>query len=143
MRLREIMTRDVEVVRPEDSIADAARKMEDLNVGALPVCDNGRLVGVLTDRDVTVRATAEGANPRTHSVGDTMTRDLVYCTEDQDVSDAEELMRTRQIRRLPILGSDQRLVGIVSLGDLATDDEDSRRSGRILEGVSEPSEPDR
>jgi CBS domain-containing protein len=143
MQIRDIMTRNVEVVRPDSTIAEAARKMDQLNVGSLPVCDGERLVGFLTDRDITVRSTAAGDDPRTRAVSDAMTRDVVYCREDQDVQTAAEMMRSKQIRRLPIIGADKKLVGIVALGDIATDDADGRLSERILEAVSEPSEPDR
>jgi CBS domain-containing protein len=140
--IREVMTKSPEVIRPEATLAEAAKKMDELNVGSLPVCDGERLVGYLTDRDITVRATAAGDDPKGRTVSDTMTREVLYCRDDQPVRDAAELMRTRQIRRLPIINSDKKLVGIVALGDLATDLPE-QTSGDILEAVSEPSQPDR
>ena len=143
MQLREVMTRNPEVVQPDATLEEAARKMDQLDVGPLPVCDGDRLVGLVTDRDITVRATAAGKDPRSTVIREAMTQDIVYCYEDQDVRDAARMMEDKQIRRLPILNREQRLVGIVSLGDLATDTRDERLSGRILEQVSEPGQPDR
>jgi CBS domain-containing protein len=116
--------------------------MRDMDIGPLPVCgDNDRLVGMLTDRDITVRAVAEGQDPRTAKVRDAMTPDIVYCFEDQDVSEAAQLMKDQQIRRLVVLNRDKRLVGIVSLGDLAVETGDERLAGNTLEAVSEPVRP--
>ena len=143
MLLKDIMTREVEVISPRASIEEAARKMDQLNVGPLPVCDGSRLVGMITDRDITVRATAAGEDPRTARVGETMTKDVVYCFEDQDVSDAAQMMQIQQVRRLPVLDRSKRLVGIVALGDLATDMRDNRVSGDVLEQVSERAQTDR
>jgi CBS domain-containing protein len=143
MQLKEVMTREVEVISPEASIEEAARKMDQLNVGPLPVCDGSHLIGMLTDRDITVRATAAGKNPRTAHVRDAMTTDVLYCFDDQDVSEAARMMQAQQVRRLPVLDRSKRLVGIVSLGDLATDPDDDRLSGEVLEQVSEPARPDR
>ena len=137
------MTRDVETVRPDTTLAEAARKMDQLNVGPLPVCDGDRLVGIVTDRDITVRATSAGKDPRSTPIREAMTQDLVYCYEDQDVQDATRLMQDKQIRRVPVLNREQRVVGIVSLGDIASDARDDRMSGRVLEDVSQPSNPDR
>jgi CBS domain-containing protein len=143
MLLREIMSRDVEVIRPDATIQDAAQRMRSLDVGSLPVCDGERLVGVITDRDITVRATAEGSDPSTRQVRDVMTDDVVYCFEDQDVEEAARLMSERQIRRLVILNRDKRLVGIVAMADLAVGTDDEEMSGEVLEAVSEPSAPAR
>jgi CBS domain-containing protein len=137
------MTPEVEVVSPEVTLQEAAEKMRRLDVGPLPVCDGDRLVGMLTDRDITVRAVAEGCNPTTTTVREAMTPDIVYCFEDQEVQEAARLMAQYQIRRLPILNRDKRLVGIVSLGDLVVSTGDQTRAGEILEHVSEPSEPRR
>jgi CBS domain-containing protein len=143
MQLREVMTRNVETVRPDASLEEAARKMDDLNVGPLPVCDGDRLVGLVTDRDITVRATAAGKDPRSTPIREAMSQDLVYCYEDQDVQDAAQLMQDKQIRRVPVLNRQQRMVGIVSLGDIAAEGRDDRMSGETLGRVSEPSNPDR
>lgn len=143
MQLREVMTRNVDVVQPDASLEEAARKMDQLNVGPLPVCDGDRLVGMVTDRDITVRATSAGKDPRSTPIREAMSRDIVYCYEDQDVQDAARLMQDKQIRRVPVLSREQRVVGIVSLGDLASQGTDDRTSGRVLEDISRPSEPDR
>jgi CBS domain-containing protein len=139
MLVNEIMTRDVECIRPDTPLQEAARKMRDLNVGPLPICgDDDRLAGILTDRDITVRAVAEGKDPRTTPVRDIMSRGIVYCFEDQDVTQAARLMEEKQIRRVLVLNRDKRLVGIVSLGDLAVDTHDHELAGEALEAVSEP-----
>src|SRR4051812_43405131 len=144
MQVSEVMTRNVECVRPGDSLQQAARKMRDLDVGPLPVCgDNDRLVGMVTDRDIVVRAVAEGWDPKNTRVGDAMTPDVVYCMEDQDVVEAARLMKDRAIRRLVVLNSDKRLVGIVSLGDLAVEISDAKLAGKTLQEVSEPASPNR
>lgn len=143
MQVREIMTKNVEVVRPDATLQDAARKMKGLDVGPMPVCDGDRLLGMLTDRDITIRAVADGMDPRQTAVGNLMTPDVVYCFDDQDVRDAARIMQDRQIRRLLVLNRDKRLVGIVSLGDIAVDTQSAGTSGETLERVSEPSEPQR
>ena len=134
------MTRHVEVIHPDATLREAAQKMKTLDVGPVPVCDGERLQGMLTDRDITIRATAEGRDPNTTRVRDVMTPDMVYCFEDQDVREAARIMEERQIRRLVVLNRDKRLVGIVSLGDLATqtsDEElDSSELSETLSGVS-------
>ena len=138
MKLKEIMTREVEIVHPDDSLQTAAQKMRYRNVGFLPVCDGDRLIGVLTDRDIALRATAEGVDPSKSLSKEWVTNPVVYCFEDQDVDEAAQLMREHQIRRLVILGrDDKRLVGVVSLGDLATNIEE-KKSGEVLQEVSEP-----
>jgi CBS domain-containing protein len=141
MQLRDIMTPGVEVIAPEATLQQAAQKMSRLDVGPLPVCDGEQLVGMLTDRDITVRAVAEGCDPTTTTVREAMTPDIVYCFEDQEVQEATSLMEQYQIRRLPILNRNKRLVGIVSLGDLAVNTKDPRQAGEVLEQVSEPAEP--
>jgi len=139
MQLKDIMTRDVEVIAPDQSLQLAAEKMRALDVGPLPVCDGDRLVGVLTDRDIVVRGTAEGRDPFTTTVREVMTDDVVYAFEGDDVRHAAQMMRDKQIRRLLVLDRDRRLVGIVSLGDLAVDAGDANQSGKVLEEVSQPS----
>jgi CBS domain-containing protein len=117
--------------------------MKALDVGALPVCENDRLVGMLTDRDITVRATAESLPPGLGRVRDVMTPNIIYCYEDQLVTEAVRLMEDNRIRRLPVLNRDKRLVGIVSLGDLAVKTGDEELTGEVLEQVSEPAAPRR
>jgi CBS domain-containing protein len=120
MQLREIMTTDVEVIRPETCVSEAAQKMRSLDVGALPVCEGERLVGMVTDRNITIRAAAYGHDPNTTPVRDYMSSDLICCFEDQDIKEAEELMRQRRVRRLPILTREKQIAGIVALDDLAS-----------------------
>jgi CBS domain-containing protein len=139
MQLKNIMTEEVDVIAPETSICEAAKRMRSLDVGALPVCDGNRLVGMLTDRDLAIRAVAEGRDPNRTTAEDTMSPEIIYCFDDQDTAEAERVMRERQVRRLPVVNRDKRLVGIVSLGDLATKD-DVSAAGETLEKVSQPSE---
>jgi CBS domain-containing protein len=110
-----------------------------LNVGSLPVVEGERVVGILTDRDIVVRGLALGFNPRTASVADVMTRNVQTCSVDDDVEDVAHQMRDLQVRRLLVVDEQERLIGIVSLGDLAMEMEDQRLAGRVLEGISEPS----
>jgi CBS domain-containing protein len=139
MQVRDVMTKGAECVRPADSLQQAAQKMRVLDVGPLPVCgDQDRLVGMITDRDIAVRAVAEACDPRTTAVQDVMTPDVVYCYEDQDVQQAARLMQEHQVRRLVVLNRDKRLVGIVSLGDLAVGTGDEKLAGKTLEEVSLP-----
>ena len=143
MKIKEIMSRDVQVIHPDSMIQEAAGKMKTLDIGSLPVCDNQRLLGVLTDRDIAVRAVASGRDPGTTKVSDTMTPELIYCFEDENVKEAAKLMERHQIRRLPILNREKNLVGIVSLGDLALESGDDKMSGQVLEEISEPNAPKR
>jgi len=140
-RISEVMTRGVEVVRPDESLQHAAQLMDELNIGALPVCDGARIVGMITDRDITVRATAAGLPPGETCVSEVMTAQTRWCTQNESTDDVMKQMGDVQIRRLPVLNEDNELVGIVSLGDLAT-----RQSGHVdeaLRDISWPSEPDR
>jgi CBS domain-containing protein len=138
MKVKEIMTKEVEILHPDDSLKEAAQKMRVRNVGFLPVCDGDRLVGVLTDRDITLRAMAEGMNPNTRIDRDLITSPIIYCFDDQDVEEAAKLMEDHQIRRVAVLSrGDKRLVGVVSLGDIATNST-KEMSAEVLEKVSEP-----
>jgi len=138
MQLKDIMTPGVEVIAPEASIYEAAEKMRHLDIGPLPVCEGDRLIGMLTDRDITVRAVAAGRDPLTTKVRDIMTPDVVYGFDDQTVEDAARLMEQYQIRRLPVLNSRKQLVGIVALGDLAVHPGTQPVMMEVLEQVSEP-----
>src|SRR5687767_9868071 len=138
MKLREIMTRDVVVLQPDDSLRSAAKKMRDRNIGFLPVCDGENLIGVISDRDITIRALADGMDVNIMLGRDLMTSPPIFCFEDQDISEAAQIMEENQIRRLVVLSrEDQRLVGVVSLGDLARN-ASADRSGQVLQKVSEP-----
>lgn len=141
--LKEIMTSQVDVISPDATAEDASTKMRDLNVGAIPVCDGESLIGMLTDRDLVVRVMAQRRDPKAVRVGEAMTPDISYCFEDDDVEKAARLMSQKQIRRLPILSRSKKLVGIVSLGDLAVHGIDTKTSGDILEHVSHPAQPKR
>ena len=143
MQVREIMTPGVEVIHPDATLKEAAEKMSRLDIGPLPVCDGERLVGMLTDRDITVRVTAQGCDPNTTKVHEAMTSEVVYCFEDQNVQTAAQMMEMRQVRRVPVLNRDKRLVGIVSLGDLSVETQDQNLAGKTLEGISEPGKPNR
>jgi len=140
-RISEVMTRGVQVIRPDESLQRAAQVMDELNVGALPECDGEELVGMITDRDITVRATAAGMEPATHRVSEVMTAQTRWCTEDQTTEDVMKQMGDVQIRRLPVLDAQHHVVGIVSLGDLAT--RQGAHTDEVLRDVSWPSEPDR
>ena len=143
MQIREIMTRDVEVVAPGDTIHRAAQLMDELNVGVLPVCEGEKLVGLVTDRDITVRATSAGRAPDECKVAEVMTDDPRFCYEDDVVSDVARLMGDLQVRRVPVVDRNDRLVGIVSLGDMATDVDKPTTIADTLGEVSQPSQPDR
>jgi CBS domain-containing protein len=137
MKVREAMTRDVRLVRPDQPIREAAKLMADLDIGALPVEESDRLVGMITDRDIAVRAVAAGRGADT-PIGDVMTREVKYCYEDQTVDEVTQNMGELRIRRLPVLNRDKRLVGILSLGDLAIDEGARDEAGEALGGISRP-----
>ena len=118
MKVSETMTSDVCVAHPDETVQQAARAMASLDAGALPVGDNDRLVGMITDRDIAIRGVAEGKGPKA-KVKDIMTKDVKYCFDDQDIEEVVQNMGDIQVRRLPVVNRDKRLVGIVSLGDIA------------------------
>lgn len=135
-RVAEIMSTDVRTIQPQESLRRAAQCMQELDVGALPVCDGERLLGMLTDRDIAVRGVADGLKPDEACVSDIMSPDIEYCTSEQDVEEVKRLMGDKQLRRLPVVDANKRLVGIVSLGDLAV-----RQSGHIDKAVRDISQP--
>jgi len=143
MKIQEIMTRKTRVTQPGALLKDVARQMKDQDIGFLPVCDGQMLIGVVTDRDITVRGTADGLDPATTPVRDVMTKRAVYCFEDEDITAAAVKMEQRQIRRLTILNRDKRLVGVLSLGDLAERCSDENLTMEVLECVCQeaPSAP--
>jgi len=136
MLVREAMTDKVCIVNPEQTICDAARLMADNDIGALPVGENDRLVGMITDRDIAVRAVAAHQSPDT-KIRDVMSSEVLYCFEDEDLDHVAGNMGDVKVRRLPVLNRDKRLVGIVSLGDLARK-EDERTAGETVAQVSKP-----
>ncbi len=135
MKVNEIMTRDVEIASPNETLEHAAKVMASLDAGVLPVGENDRLVGMITDRDIAVRGVARGKGPDA-KVADVMTRDVKYCFEDQDVDEVCRNMGEIQVRRLPVINRDKRLVGILSLGDVAFGGGDG--IGPTLEQISQP-----
>ena len=137
MQVSQILTRDVETIRPDTTVREAAQRMRSMDVGALPVCDGRHLLGMVTDRDITIRITAEGRDAANTPVQEAMTPSVDFVFEDQDVQDAARIMKDRQIRRLPVLSRDKQLVGILSLGDLSQAGDD-RTSGDTLQKISEP-----
>jgi len=141
MQVRDIMSRDVECIKADCTVQEAAEKMKSLDIGPLPVTENNHLVGMITDRDIVIRAVAEGCNPQTEKVRDVMTHDIASCLEDQPVEDAVRIMSTRQLRRLAVLAPDHRLVGLISLGDLAVGCRSPELAGQALEGISQPATP--
>jgi CBS domain-containing protein len=130
MKVSELMTPDVEIVRPDDTLHTAAKMMADIDTGALPVGENDRLVGMITDRDIAIRAVAKGCDPDKTTVRQAMSQHIRFCFEDEDTREVSRKMSEWEVRRLPVLNRDKRLVGIVSLGDLATGgaEEESREA---------------
>lgn len=135
--VREIMTPVVSTVSPVDSIADAAQRMEAMGVGSLPVCDGTRPIGVVTDRDIAMRAVANQLDPTTTLVSEVCTLEAVCCFPEDTVGKAAELMERHRVRRLIVVGRDQSVVGILSLGDVALNAADKDLAGEVLERVSE------
>ena len=138
MLVRNVMTQGCACIPPDSTLQQAADKMRALDVGLLPVSEDDRLIGMLTDRDITVRAVAEGRDPCTARVRDAMTTGIDYCFDDEDVIEATRHMQEKQIRRLPVLDRNKRLVGMLSLGDVAVRTDDEQLVGQTLERVSEP-----
>jgi CBS domain-containing protein len=136
MHVNHCMTKDVRIASPQQSIRDVALAMKEIDAGMLPVGENDRLVGMITDRDIAVRAVAEGKGPDT-SVRDVMTADVCYCFEDEDLGAVADRMGDLQVRRLPVLNRDKRLVGIVALADLSRAAE-ADDSASALTGISAP-----
>ena len=136
MKIRECMSSDVVVTNPRQTIAEAARMMSECDAGVLPVGESDRLVGMITDRDIVIRAVAKNLGPTT-TVRDVMSNDQVlYCFEDDDVADVAENLAEQQVRRLPVLNREKRLVGIVSLGDIAK--QAKRQAGTAVAGITRP-----
>lgn len=136
-RMSDIMSRNVEVIPPDCSVREAAQKMKQIDCGILPVCDGDRLVGMVTDRDIVLRAVSEGKSFDT-PCSQVMTSPVVACYEDDDLGKVAHLMEKKQIRRIVVLDRNKRLVGIASLGDMAVKGSDREISGEVLEQVSQP-----
>src|SRR4051812_15758887 len=135
MKVSEAMARDVHVASPDETIRQAAKTMASLDAGVLPVGENDHLIGMITDRDIAIRGIAQGKGPKA-KVRDVMTKDVKYCFEDQEVEEVTHNMADIQVRRLPVLNRDKRLVGILSLGDIAS--RDGKDAGEALRGISRP-----
>lgn len=142
MQVREIMTPDPEVMRPDATVAEVARKMRDLDVGDIPIMGDGEIVGIVTDRDIAIRAVAEGVDPSSKQVADIMSKGVKTVNADEQTDQAVKVMEGEQIRRLPVVDQSGKLVGIVSLGDLAVA-KDKRTAGEAIKEVSKPAEPER
>ena len=136
MQVSEAMSSEVKIANPSQSIRDAARMMAQIDAGALPVGENDRLVGMITDRDIAVRAVGAGKGPDT-PIREVMSKDVKYCFEDDELDEVAENMADIKVRRLPVLNRDKRLVGILSLGDIALT-EGAGSAGNALCGISEP-----
>lgn len=137
--IADVMSRDVTSVSPDESIRRAAELMEDLDVGALPVTEGQRLVGMITDRDITIRATAAGLGPEETQVAEIMTDDICHCYEDQDTEEVMQDMRDIQVRRVPVVSRDSHvLVGIVALADLVESETDDSKTAQTLLEISAP-----
>ena len=138
MKIHDVMTREVHVAGPDQSIREAAKIMALYDTGALPVGDDDRLLGLITDRDIAVRAVARGMSPET-PLSEVMSREVLYCFNDDEVANVAKNMSDIQVRRLPVVNRDKKLVGILSLGDLARKSE-AKTAGEAMKGIAEPSE---
>jgi CBS domain-containing protein len=136
MQVREAMSREVKIANPQQRISEAAKTMQEIDAGVLPVAENDRLVGMITDRDIAVRAVGGGKGPDT-PVREVMTADVKFCYEDEDLVHVSKNMAELQVRRLPVVNRDKRLVGILALADIAAS-EGSRVTGRAVEGITRP-----
>ena len=137
-QLKDLMSGDVKVISPDMSIRDAARQMRDGDFGMLPVGENDRMIGTISDRDIAIRAVAEGKDSAT-KVRDVMSEGIAWAFEDDSVEEAAKIMSTRQVRRLPVVDRDKRLVGIVALGDFAVESSEIRPAAEALSEISKPS----
>jgi CBS domain-containing protein len=134
MKIRELMKKDVTLVSPDSTVREAALKMKEHDIGVLPVCGNDKLVGLVTDRDLVIRAVAENRECLQTQIKDVMTSPIIYCFEDQDAEEIARIMEVKQIRRLVVLDRNKRLVGIVSVDDLARN---QALAGEVLSQVTE------
>jgi CBS domain-containing protein len=140
--IRDTMTTDPRSITPGAPVVEAARLMRDEDIGSLPVTDEGRLVGMLTDRDIAVRVVAEGRNPDSTTVGEVLSPHPVAAMPDQDLDEALHLMAQHQVRRLPVVEDDDRLVGILAQADVALEEKE-KKTGELVESISQPSAAER
>ena len=136
MKVNEAMSRDVKLTTPTQSIREAAKTMGEIDSGVLPVAEDDKLVGMITDRDITIRAVAEGKSPDTR-VGEVMTHEVLYCFDDEEVEEVSRTMADKKVRRMPVVNRDKRLVGIVTMADLAQNEEPDT-VGRTISEISKP-----
>lgn len=141
-RISEVMTRGVRTMAPGESVLQAAQAMKEMDVGVIPVCEGDILVGVLTDRDIVTRAVAEGCAVDSTPVSQVMTRETCTCQEEDSIEDIARAMRDAQVRRILVVDDKAHLIGIVALGDIATQSTDVD-TGEVLQSISTPSKPDR
>lgn len=141
MQVKEVMTDKVRAVGADATVRQAAEEMAQTDIGVLPIARDRKLVGMLTDRDIVVRVLGQGRNPDTTTVGEVMSSDIFTVAAEQDIAEAGQAMRDKQVRRAPVLNSDQQLVGIVALADFAVKGDDPALTGDVLRGVSEPAKP--
>ena len=139
-QLKDVMSHNVKVLSPDATLMDAARQMRDGDFGLMPISENDRMIGAISDRDIVVRAIAEHKGPDT-PVREVMSNSILWAYENDSVEKATKIMSENQIRRLPIVNADKRLVGIVALGDLAVEAADMKPAGEALTGISQPSQP--
>ncbi len=135
MKIKDVMTKSADWISPDTTLAQAAQKMQSEDIGFLPVGENDKLIGSVTDRDIVIRAVAQGKDPNTTKVRDVMTAKMYYCFDDQSVDEICDNMADIKVRRLPVVNRDKRLVGVVSLGDLSQAKEKS--SGEALKHITE------
>lgn len=139
-KIRDLMTRDVECAKPDMTVREAAERMKTKDFGSLPVCDGKKILGVITDRDITIRVTAEGRDPGSTRVADVMTKEVHTVKEDMELQEAERIMHDQQIRRLPVVDQNEELVGYLAMAKIARAEKDNQ-AGRVLKGVSQSSKP--
>lgn len=142
MKIKEIVLPASTSISPHSTLLAAALRMKLLDVGMLTVCKNNRLVGVVTDRDIIIRSIAQGLDPKYTAAQDAMTAEVVYCFEDQDLEEAARVMEEKKVRRLPVLNREEQVIGILTMGDIATHSGNTELAGKVLESVSTPALPD-
>lgn len=140
LAIRDIMSSDVQKAEPGTTLKDAAVMMKTRDIGSLPVCEGKRVVGIVTDRDIVVRAVAEGLDPGSTRVSDIMSKEIVGVREDSDVKEAEKIMQEQQLRRLPVMNAQGELVGYLALAKIARS-EAPEDAGKVVKGISQPSKP--
>lgn len=141
-QVSDVMTRGVRTLSPDDSLRLAAQAMEEMEIGSIPVCDGQRLLGMVTDRDLVVRGVAQGLAPESATLREVMSPRVQWCYEDQSIEEAAQLMCDAQIRRLPVVDHDKRLVGLLSLGDMAVRSS-PEEAAQALQDISQPARPER